>query len=175
MRQQPTSRAYELIYPADWPTFGGLPAYVAVGTGDKPWERLWELRDISGSRLSMWFRSLAASGLQPQESNRWLPRTPMTHRTATKVARLRLRQIERWAGGWPVWLLNDRPGRPAKPPKALRPVARVFNDGRVDRFPSTWAAARAMRTTPEGVRWWLRSGRADRDGARWVELQPKRG
>ena len=167
-----TTRVYELVYPADWPRYGGLPAYVAVGTGAEPWGPLWELRDVSGSRLAAWFRELAASGLRPQESNRWLPRATMTHRGAVLLARMRLRQIAAWCGDWPPWLLNDRPGRPARPSHSLRPVARVFPGGRVVRFSSTRAAARAMGMTRPGLAWFLRTGHRDSAGACWVELAP---
>ena len=111
--------------------------------GDTPWERLWALRDVSESRLSLWFRGLAAKGLQPQASREWIPRSFMTHRGATLIAKFRLRQIVQWCGGdWPTFLLNDKPGRPPKPSYALKPLGRVLPSGEVVRFDSTRAAAR---------------------------------
>ena len=143
-RQQTSAAELPKAGPADWPRYGGLPAYVSAGAGEAPWAALWELRDIGGSRLAAWFRELASQGYTgPPESRDWLPRTPTNHEGAKRLAKARLRQIAAWCGGWPPFLLNDRPGRPARPSHSLRPVARVFPDGRVERFVSTWAAARA--------------------------------
>lgn len=166
---RPTSRPYELVYGDGG--FAGLPAFVSVGVGDRPWLRLWQLRDASESRLALWFRDLAARGLHPQEG-RWLPRTPMPHRQAVLLARLRVADIVAWAGCWPDWLLLPRPGRPACPRAAQRPVARIFSDGRIVRYPSTRSAARAAGMTRQGLAWYLRTGRADADAAVWVELSP---
>jgi hypothetical protein len=92
-----TYRVVELSHPTG--PWEGLPAAVFVCQGD------W--RSISRrSRVGRWLASLDTL---PVECSAWIVRGVMSKSNATIVRDLRVIQIARWAGGWPVWLVYPEP------------------------------------------------------------------
>jgi hypothetical protein len=118
-----------------------LPRFVEVARQgqEAPWRLVWRYRDSLGSKLAVWFRAIAARGLEPVERI-WI-NTGLREYRADELCRFRIEQIHRMAGGNADFLLVERrqnSGRRGTPTVAVI-------DGVVTRWPSRAAAARAAR------------------------------
>ena len=118
-----------------------LPRYiVAHRAGDKPWLATWERRHQLASPLARWLCTVA----EPPAERPLLGRAVgLPRNLAIRLARFRIQEIVRLAGGWPTWLCNRPPAR-----RRLRPVMRV-SDGRL--FPSLETAAIAEGVTGDAM------------------------
>jgi hypothetical protein len=174
---QPQHWAYELVDPHHEPVVPRVVSFAKdLGDGRRVWWARWELRELDGSRVGEWFRSLDAEGLLPREDYRFLPRRPLKWRIAQSVAAARIRMVCRLAGTYPnapPWFLS--PMQPHLTAKGgycglgehRRAVCRVAADGSLVRYGSVSAAIKA--TGIDSISQLLREGHRDRDLCRWVQ------
>jgi len=133
----PNTTKYRVVELRD-PRKPDLPRYVqATRQGESPWRTLWEHRDEIDNRLTAWFKELAAFHLE-------------------EIARMSGTHSE-----LPDFIVNERVNRGGR--GKSRPVVHIDSDGKLTRFASLSAAARA-----EGVD---RSAISRRPGrmAGWVD------
>lgn len=99
--RRPTWTASEFIDPRD-----DLPRLVIAhrAADHEPWCAV-ALHNVAVRR---WVAELAALGLRPQASCRWLPAGCFSQGLCRKLVSHRVGEICRWSGGWPTWLLNRR-------------------------------------------------------------------
>lgn len=116
----------------------------------------------------------------PGESLYWLlgAALPINEPQARRMVRARVAQVCRWSTGdatrRPIWLRNRLPIPPLQRDHG-QPVLRFCPDGRVERFSSIRAAARAIGRHRVVVDRRLRNGRVDHCGCHWRFADPGDG
>lgn len=149
-------RTYELADPRDEEQKPLLIGYCL--RGGPPWESLWKVKDVSYGLWASWMRDLAALRLTPVDKVGWaLGRVaPLSRLLARYLVRERLKLIR--TEGQPTWLLNLPRGR----------IARVHEDGRVQRYSSITNATQLTGLLMRDIAWWVDEVRG-RDGWKWFE------
>jgi hypothetical protein len=122
-----------------------LPRFVqAARQGESPWRTLWDHRDEIDNRLTRWFRELWAAGVLPQEVTVLGRAVALPQRTAMLLAAFHLTEIARKAGSYPEFpdfIVNERVNRGGR--GSRRPVVHIDGEGKLTRYASLSAAARA--------------------------------
>jgi hypothetical protein len=145
-------RTFELADPRDAPDL--MPRLIGYcRVEQRPvWAALWALKEISNAKWAVWFRELAAAGVEPVELSGWAlgVAMPIKLRLAKSLVAMRVEQVCRLVSGkprtTPPWLCNQmrvggkRPGRR---------VGRIMPDGTVERFASLHEASRVAGASTE--------------------------
>jgi len=91
-------KVVELFDPND-----SLPRFVAACRSDREplWRTTWLHREELDSKLSLWFRQLAARGQEPEERSLLGRNVPLDEKCARSLAAFRIEEIAKMAGSWP--------------------------------------------------------------------------
>lgn len=160
--------AYELSDPRYEPD---LPRYIGWGAAPVPWRSLWDHRDHLQNPLGLWFRSLAADGLEPLPT--WVFGKVYYHTltTARLMARSRLWQACKWVGGnIPDFMVNLPTPKPWD--KRSRPVLYLNKYGPIAAYKSVREAAGAAGIARRTLQRWLEMGHIDAHGGLYALTAP---
>jgi hypothetical protein len=98
---------------------------------------------------------------------------PICASAARRLARERLKQITRWAGGMAPWLESHAPVPPGKYRRGMgRPLLRFGPDGAVRLFRSVSDAAKYAGRSRAALHKRLLDGFPDGQGAVWQDFRP---